>query len=344
MKTVRIGIIGFGRMGITGFSILNSRQDVSITAIAEPSGFLMSWLRKYLMDVRIFKDYRDLLNSGLVDAIVVCTPPVYHYPVIKMAGERKIHVFSEKPFTLNHNDGCYLANEFERENLLNQVGYVNRFNDIFLKTKELLKAKVIGTIFSFKSEILSYTVAGKAGISGWRDSSEAGGGVIFEMASHAIDLANFFFGKPVKVSDSFFSKVYSKNVPDIFSTEVFYEPDISGQIYANWSDKEYRKPLINISVTGSSGEIKADQYSISLYLKEARDDLNLTQGSNTLNITDLFHPVAFYVRGNEFTTELYDFIDLLKGAKKDCLCTFRDAADTLKVIDEALKNCKLQNL
>jgi predicted dehydrogenase len=338
--TVRIGIIGFGRMGITHFSILKSREDISITAVAEPSTLFMSWFRKYLSDVRIFNDYKDLLNSGLVDAVLVCTPPGYHYPVIKMAGEKGIHVFSEKPFTLNYNHASYLSDEFERKNLFNQVGYVNRFNDIFFRTRELLQLKIIGTISRFKSEIYSYAVSGKAGSSGWRDSSEVGGGVIFEMASHAIDLANYYFGKPVKVSNSSFSKVYSRNVPDIFYTEVIYEHEISGQIYANWSDKTYRKPLNNILIKGSSGEIQADQYSIRLYLNKAYNDLNFKQGWNTLYITDVFRPVAFYVRGNEFTRQLYDFIDLVKGAKKDCLCTFRDAADTLKIIDEALKDCK----
>jgi scyllo-inositol 2-dehydrogenase (NADP+) len=340
LKTVRIGIIGFGRMGITHFSILKSRSDVNITAVAEPSAILMSWFKKYLQDVRIFRDYKDLLSSGLVDAILVCTPPRYHYPVIKMAGERGIHVFSEKPFTLNYDHGSYLADEFEKKALFNQVGYVNRFNDIFFRTRELLQLKIIGKVIRFRSEINSYTVMGNTSNSGWRDSTVGGGGVIFEMASHAIDLTNYFFGKPVRISGSFFSKVYSKNVPDIFSTEVIYEQDISGQIYANWSDKAYRKPLNNIIAEGTSGEIHADQYSIRLYLNEAHENLNFKQGWNNLYVTDVFRPVAFYVRGNEFTRQLYDFIDLVKGVRTNCLCTFRDAADTLKVIDEALKNCK----
>ena len=62
----------------------------------------------------------------------------------------------------------------------------------------------------------------------------------------------------------------------------------------------------------------------------------LRKGWNTLFITDIFRPVSFYVRGNEFSRQLYDFIDGVQGNKDKCLCTFKDGVDTLEVIKDIL--------
>ena len=73
---------------------------------------------------------------------------------------------------------------------MNQVGYVNRFNDVFVKVKELLEADLIGKVIRFKSEMFSCTITNSDEGSGWRATRE-GGWCVFEMASHAIDLVNF---------------------------------------------------------------------------------------------------------------------------------------------------------
>ncbi len=54
----------------------------------------------------------------------------------------------------------------------------------------------------FKSEMFSCTISKSDEGSGWRASRESGGGAVFEMASHAIDLVNFLIGKPDKVTGS----------------------------------------------------------------------------------------------------------------------------------------------
>ena len=74
-----------GRMGITHYSIINTHPGVEMTAIADTSGMMLNMIAKYLPSVKMFTDYKDLLKSGLVDAVIVCTPSVMHYEVCKMA-------------------------------------------------------------------------------------------------------------------------------------------------------------------------------------------------------------------------------------------------------------------
>ncbi len=331
-KKIKLAIIGAGRMGITHYSIINSHPIVEIEAVADPSTLVLTLMNKYLR-VKTFKDYNEMLEKTTPDAILVCTPPNLHFPIIQKAAEMELHVFTEKPFTTKFNEAWQLAELFSGTKLVNQVGYVNRFNDVFTKTKDLVEAGVIGKIIRFKSEMFSCTITKSDEGSGWRASRESGGGAVFEMASHAIDLVNFLIGKPDKVTGSSLNYVYSKNVEDAMSSTFLYKNGISGTIYVNWSDPSYRKPTNKIEIFGDEGRIMADQHSLKIFMNKADAEHNFRQGWNTLYITDIFKSVPFYVRGNEFTSQLYHFIDCILGNESVAKCSFKDGANTLEVID-----------
>lgn len=332
MNKIKIGIVGAGRMGITHYSIINSHPDVEIESIADPSTLILTMMSKYL-PVKTFKDYNELMEETKPDAILVCTPPNLHFPIAKKAAEKGIHVFVEKPFTTKYDEASELARLFSGTKLVNQVGYVNRFNDVFVKVKELLDAQLIGKVIRFKSEMFSCTITNSDEGSGWRATRESGGGAVFEMASHAIDLVNFLIGKPDKIAGSSLNQIYSKNVEDIASTTMLYKNGVSGTLYVNWSDTSYRKPTNKMEIFGLGGRILADQHSLKIFLNQDNEQFNMRQGWNTLYITDIFKPVPFYVRGNEFTRQLYHFVDCIQGKAARNLCSFADGVATLEVIE-----------
>jgi len=275
-----------------------------------------------------------MLDKTTLDAILVCTPPNLHHPIIKKAAEKNIHVFTEKPFTTKFSEASQLSKLFSETTLVNQVGYVNRFNDVFAKTKEMIEAGIIGNVIRFKSEMFSCTITKSDEGSGWRATRESGGGAVFEMASHAIDLVNFLIGKPDKITGSSLNHIYSKNVEDAMSSTFIYNNGISGTIYVNWSDPSYRKPTNKMEIFGDRGRIMADQHSLRIFMNTPNPAHNLRQGWNTLYITDIFKPVPFYVRGNEFTRQLYHFIDCVSGTESFNKCTFKDGVNTLDVIEK----------
>jgi len=331
-KRIKVAIIGMGRMGITHYSIINSHPDIEIESVADPSPLVLSMVKKYLT-VKTFKDYYELFKQTNPDAILVCTPPNLHFAIIQKAAEKGIHVFAEKPFTTKYSEAWQLTQLYEGKKLINQVGYVNRFNDVFTKAREFLEANVIGKIIRFKSEMLSCTITKSGEGSGWRGSRENGGGAVFEMASHAIDLINFLIGKPDKVIGSSLNQIYSRNVEDTASTTMLYKDGISGTLYVNWSDPSYRKPTNRMEIFALGGRIMADQHSLKIFLNKPNEKYSLRQGWNTFYITDVFKPVPFYVRGNEFTSQLYHFVDCIQGKEQTNRSSFADGLKTLQVIE-----------
>lgn len=338
MNKVRIGIIGFGRMGLTHYSIINTHPAVEMTAIADTSSTMLNMIKKYLPGTKLFEDYKDLLNSGLVDAIIVCTPSVMHYDVCKMAAEKGINVFCEKPFTTSPAQAKELADIFESKSLVNQVGYVYRFDAVFGKVKEMLDQQLIGKVVHTNVQFLSSTISKMQPEKGWRSKRENGGGATYEMGSHVIDLMEFFFGKPKKIIGTLMNQVYSEAVEDISEAQIVYYDGMSANIHVNWSDYTYRKPMLKLDIHGTKGKIQADLYGYKLFLREENKEAGLPEGWTSVPMNMIPDPCPFYVRGTSFTKQLYEFADAILEKRKSSGCPFSEAVDTQEVIHTIFEN------
>jgi predicted dehydrogenase len=337
MAKLKLAIIGMGRMGITHYSIINSHPDIEIESVVDPSSLILTMLHKHI-PANIFSDYNEMFEKTKPDAVLVCTPPNLNYHIIKKAAEKGIHAFVEKPFATLLPEALELTQLYTNNGLVNQVGYVNRFNDVFLKLKEFVGNGVIGNVIRFKSEMFSCLITKLDEGASWRASHESGGGVIFELASHAIDLINFIIGKPDKIIGSSLNYIHSKNVEDAAFSTFIYKNGITGNLNVNYCDTSYRKPTNKIEIFGDNGRILVDQHSLRVFLNKKNDQYNLRPGWNTLYITDIFKPVPFYVRGNEFTSQLYHFIDCIQKRNITTKCSFADGLNTLEVIDGIFKD------
>lgn len=340
MDKVRIGIIGMGRMGMTHYSIINTHPSVEIVSVSDTSKVILDLIKKYIPKLEIYTDYRDQLNAGNLDGVIICTPSALHFEVCKTAGERGIAVFCEKPFTTNPRQAFELADLFEKKGLVNQVGYVNRYDPVFKKTFDYVKQGLVGKIAHIKAEMYSSAITKPQSGKGWRSTRETGGGVTYEMAAHMIDLLTSFEGKPKKILGSMLKSVFSTGVEDIVSTSMVFEDGITCSLFVDWSETSYRKPMLKFEFLGDKGKIMADLYGLKIFLNSSSPENKLDKGWTTIPLTNLEANVPYYVRGNGFTTQLYEFADAILGKKDTIYCSFRQAAETQEIIHEIFKNAE----
>ncbi len=329
---LRAGFIGFGRMGITHFSILNTHPAVKIVAICDPSKSMKTILQKYL-DVEIFSNYQEMIDKISLDFVVISTPTDSHSEIIKYAINNGLHTFSEKPFALTATEGREALDQLHNKNLVNQIGYVNRFNEVFIETKRILDAGIIGEVKNFRSEMYGATVL-KDSKSSWRGKSKTGGGCMYEFASHCIDLVVYLLGQPDKVLGSVLQRIYSSDAEDLVSSNFFYKNGYNGTIMVNWSDETFRKPTNIVTIFGTRGKIVADKHAYKIFLKEPDHENGFQKGWNTRYITDFGNSVRFYVRGNEFTRQLDYFVDCIEKGRTNNISSFAEAHKTDVVMEE----------
>jgi predicted dehydrogenase len=323
-------------MGLSHLSILGAHPDVEMQAVCDSSGYVVDVLEKYT-GTRAAGDYDRMLETVPLDAVVIATPTRAHFPMVRSALERGIHVFCEKPLTLSGAESRELADIAAGRNLVTQVGYHNRFVAAFGEAKRLLDLGVIGEVTHALGEAYGPVVLKPKGGT-WRSRRSEGGGCLYDYAAHPLDLLAWYLGEPDQVSGTVLGKVFSADTEDEVYATLRYRGGVSAQLSVNWSDESYRKMSTKVTIWGTKGRISVDRQECQVYLRDtATPPEGYEHGWNIRYTTDLTPPVWFYVRGEEYSAELDYFIRSVKGALRDGespgLNSFESAAVTDTVIE-----------
>lgn len=337
---IKGSIIGLGKMGLSHAAILGAHPDVDLVAVCDTSSLVLDAFKKY-SKVKTYSDYQEMLAKESPDFVLVSTPTRFHYSMVKLALEKGIHVFCEKPFSLTVKEGEELVKLANSKWLINQVGYHNHFIGTFRELKRLLKAGVLGELVHFTGEAYGPVVV-KEKVGTWRSKPEEGGGCLFDYASHVINLIQEIISRPVKASGIQLKSIFSKGVEDAVYGTLILENGLSGILSVNWSDETYRKMSTSVTVQGKNGKIICDATEIKIYLKEPSEKEGLEKGWTIKYITDLAIPVNFYLRGEEYSAQIDNFIDCIKNKKQTSYNSFEQGLYTDKVIDLIIENYKKQ--
>lgn len=328
---IKLAVVGLGKMGLSHHAMINAHPSVKVVAVCDTTGYILDLLKKYT-GVQAYTDFDALLREVELDAILIATPSSMHAPMVRAALLKGLHVFCEKPFTLNGKDGEELVELANSKGLVNQVGYHYRFVGAFQEVKRLLDAGAIGKISHVLAEAYGPVVMRpKSG--GWRSQRESGGGCLYDYAAHPLNLVNWYLGMPIGVGGAVLNNIFSKETDDEVFGTLYYQDGKSAQISVNWSDESYRKMSTKISIWGTTGRIYADRQEIQVYLRDTAQIPNGYQkGWNVRYTTELTDEVWFYIRGEEYSAQLDYFVKCIKEKRVDNLNSFSSALQTDKVI------------
>ena len=236
---IKTAMVGLGKMGLSHLAILRAHPQIDLVAGCDTMGYLTDVLTKHT-GLKCYDDFDRMLAEQQLDAILVATPSKMHAPMVTKALERGLHVFCEKPFVLNVEDGEKLIALAEQKRLVTQVGYHYRFVGAFQEAARIARSGAIGTIHHVRAEAYGPVVLRPKGGT-WRSSKNEGGGALYDYACHVIDLVNFCAGMPESVSGVVRHGIFSKDVDDEVYCSLHYPNGANGQICVNWSDESFRK-------------------------------------------------------------------------------------------------------
>tara|TARA_R110000796_G_scaffold86056_6_gene186393 strand:- start:3390 stop:4409 length:1020 start_codon:yes stop_codon:yes gene_type:complete len=323
---IKVALVGAGKMGISHLSILGAHKDVEVVGVCDTSVIVMGALKKYTK-FPCYKNFTKMLEKESPDAVFVAVPTKFHYEMIKELLQMKIHVFAEKPFCLNPDQAEELVNLAQKNNLINQVGYHNEFIGTFQEVKRILDSGSLGDIQHFTGEAYGPVVTKKKDGT-WRSNPEEGGGCLMDYAAHVIDLINNLISPIKEVKGTLLKSIYSQKVDDAVYSLLKLDNGVSGILSVNWSDDTYRKMSTSISIMGAEGKIICDASELKVYFKKEDALEGYTKGWNVKYVTDLAAQVDFYLRGEEYSTQVDYFIKAVKGTGPNKINTFKSAALT----------------
>lgn len=262
---VRYGVIGVGAMGREHIENLKYIPGATVTALSDP--FPDSVERaKALIDgeVKTFSDHRDLLNSNLVDAVIIATPNYTHVNVLEDALATSLHLFIEKPLCTTVEDCLSVINWSKNRSGLVWMGLEYRYMP---PVAELIKIVHNGGVGEVQQvTIREHREPFYPKVGNWNRFREKTGGTLVEKCCHYFNLMDHIAGEtPIRVFASggqrvnFLDEVYDGKASDMLDSAYVIVEYKSGKramldlcMFAeNTVDKEY------ISVTGNQGKIES---------------------------------------------------------------------------------------
>lgn len=202
MNRVRLGIIGLGNMGRTHRQYLIDGRvpRLECTAVCGSPASLAS-LPEREGEAR-FTDPAEMMTSGLIDAVLVCTPHPSHTPLGVMALEKGLHLLMEKPLGVHKADCERLLAAHTDPSVVFSAMFQVRTDPHYTTLKQLLDSGETGPVRRvlwdttnwFRTEAY-YTS------SEWRATWKGeGGGVLLNQLPHNLDVFLWLFGQPAEVT------------------------------------------------------------------------------------------------------------------------------------------------
>ncbi|MEE4237794.1 MAG: Gfo/Idh/MocA family oxidoreductase [Anderseniella sp.] len=336
---IKIAVVGLGKMGLSHFAMVNAHPQVE-TVACDGAGFLVDVLSRNIT-APMHRDYGEMLEKERLDAVVIATPSRLHAPMVTAALERDLHVFCEKPFCLDWSDSERLTQLAADKARVAQVGYHYRYVGAFREMKRILDTGALGRITHVLAEAYGPVVL-RPKRSTWRTRKEEGGGCLYDYAAHPLNLLNWFFGTPTRVSGSVLTPIFSEGVDDQVMATLDWDDGPTAQLSVNWSDESHRKMTTRITMIGTNGRIFADRQECQLYLRAEDPALpGYGAGWTVKYTTELTEDPWFYLRGEEYSAQLSDFIEAVaKGQGSAVENDFASATQTDRTMAMVIENAE----
>jgi myo-inositol 2-dehydrogenase / D-chiro-inositol 1-dehydrogenase len=183
---VRIGFAGAGAIAEFHLALLSEDPSVTVSAICDLDAERARTVAERTGSLA-FTDWREMLAADAIDALFVCTPPLHHAEPAIAALERGVAVYLEKPLARTLADGEAIVAAWRESGCVCAVGYQWRSLDLLAELRSLLRGAQPGMLVS---RSYGATEAARRDLydDSWFTDPRASGGILFELASHDIDL------------------------------------------------------------------------------------------------------------------------------------------------------------
>jgi len=263
VKKVRMGIIGLGGMGQQHVRFVRELPEAELTAVSDIDEKITKEIsEKY--KVPGFVDSRELLESGLVDAVLIATPHYFHPPIGISAMERGIHCLSEKPIAVSVKEGDRFVETSRKNNVVFGVMHQYRTLPEIRLARKIVESGKLGEIRRTCSVNLWYRSQAYYETASWRGTwSGEGGGVLINQAPHSIDLFLLLGGLPSTVTAKTRTRLHDIEVEDEVSALLEYPNGAWGYYYITVNEPSPYSTFIEIS--GDSGKLVYQDNSLKFY-------------------------------------------------------------------------------
>jgi 1,5-anhydro-D-fructose reductase (1,5-anhydro-D-mannitol-forming) len=319
MTTVRWGIIGCGDVTEvkSGPGFQKARGSALVAVMRRDAAKAEDYARRHGVP-RWYSDAEALVRDPEVDAVYVATPPSTHCDYTVLAARAGKPVYVEKPMALDYGECRTMIDACAAAGVPLFTAYYRRAMPRFARIKALLDAGAIGTVrVAAVSVYRGY--APPAGAPPWRiDPAISGGGLFVDLASHQLDLLDYFLGPITDVAGASANQAGLYDAEDVVSASFGWGSGVRGTGVWSFSASG---DVDRTEIVGTRGRILYATFS------DAPVILETERGIESIEL-----PFPAHVQQPLIQT----IVDELLTGQPSCPSTAESAARTTRIIDTLL--------
>ena len=372
MKSLRIGLVGYGFMGRThtnGYKRVNDffpeleHRPVLAAVCGRNEAKVQAFAKQWQYE-STETDWRALIARDDIDAIDICTPNNSHAEIAIAAAKAGKMILCEKPLAMSTAQGQEMVDAVEAAGVANIVWYNYRRVPAVTMVKQLVQEGKLGKIFHYRANFLQdWTISEdvpQGGEALWRlDVDAAGSGVTGDLLAHCIDTALWINGgiKDVSAMTETFvkervhadtGKMTPVGIDDACAFLCHFANGSTG-LFESTRYARGHKALYTLEINGELGSLRWDLHDLHRLEYFSHADEGRLRGWRSIHVSDGGGEQPYMDRwwvpglniGYEHTF-VHQVADFIAGVESGTLAgpTFKDALETQAVCDAVLKSAK----
>jgi predicted dehydrogenase len=270
-KEVRWGVLGVGNVcevkSAPAMKIIPNSKLVAVMRRDEAK--VIDYAERHGVS-KWYTDAQKLINDPEVNAIYIATPPNAHLELSKLAAAAGKPVYVEKPMARTYEECQEMIQICEDHGVPLYVAYYRRALPHFVKIKQMIEQGILGKIRAVHinlKQALKPTIVANLD-NNWRINPEiAGGGYFFDLASHQLDLLDFFFGPITHVNGFSSNQGNAYEAEDIVVGSFAYDSGVLGS--GNWCFSSSEDSEIDqVVIYGNKGLIRFETFGKGEFILE----------------------------------------------------------------------------
>jgi predicted dehydrogenase len=282
MRKIKFGIVGMGNQGNHYANLLKDGkiENGALACVCDNNSVKLENAKNKFTEIKYYSDYKEMLDSGECEAVLVETPHYQHPEIVMECLKRGIHVICDKPAGVYTKQVREMNEMAKKSNAKFAMMFNQRTNCVYRKMKEIIANGELGELQRMTWIITDWyrTQAYYDGGS-WRATwAGEGGGVLINQCPHQIDLVQWVLGQMPKKVHGFchYGKWHDIEVEDDVTAYFEYENGATGVFITTTGEA----PGTNrFEVSGSKGKLICERDELIWY-KNERDNIEVCKTSD----------------------------------------------------------------
>jgi predicted dehydrogenase len=303
-------VVGGGKMGISHLALITPYVGKAKVALVERKRSIRIALS--LIGYRSYASIEKAAeNEGKPDGIIIATPTSSHAPLAEWAIANDVPFFVEKPLTLDAARSAALVEATAKAGVSAQTGFVMRYVASFQRLRWLVADGRLGAVKGYRASMRGNVITEPPKPGSWQGDFARGGGCLNEYGPHIIDLSRFLFGEVRVVATAEKGYVHSTGADDWVELTWQHASGVPGVLRIDWCDTNKRKSVIEFEAQFEAARVRVDNSAVEI----TWDDDALPDPATRAELEAPPQPaqVGYYLRGEEFSLEIEDFLGKCLG-------------------------------